>query len=138
MKSDPEVKQEEFQFIDSEAMPKPISKYIIDSLRFDNIPDKKIYSFSNVKTTIPTRFFEKQLLKTAKDVNPYKFNVNYSAAGQKLAKKAQEQLKTVKEIEKIKIEENDIIMSYQKSIYNNDESLNDDWRIVSEDFLNFS
>ena len=51
-------------------------------------------NLSNVPN-IPTRFVDRRVSTSIMQSDPYKFNVNYSEAGQRLAKKAQEQLKCV-------------------------------------------
>jgi hypothetical protein len=43
---------------------------------------------------IPTRFIDRRVSTSVTNTDPYKFNVNYSEAGQRLARKAQEQLKS--------------------------------------------
>ena len=44
---------------------------------------------------IPTRYVDRRISTSALPADPHKFNVNYSTAGQKLARKAQELLKSV-------------------------------------------
>jgi hypothetical protein len=47
---------------------------------------------------IPTRFIDRRVSTSLIQSDPYKFNVNYFEAGQRLAKKAQEQLKSLEKI----------------------------------------
>lgn len=47
---------------------------------------------------IPTRHVDRRVSTSVTQTDPYKFNVNYSEAGQRLARKAQEQLKTVEKL----------------------------------------
>jgi hypothetical protein len=47
---------------------------------------------------IPTRYVDRRVSTSVTSADPYKFNVNYSEAGQRLAKKAQEQLKVAEKI----------------------------------------
>ena len=93
-------------------------------------------SSNNNVQTIPTRFIDRRVSNGVAQSDPYKFNVNYSEAGQRLARKAQEQLKTV---EKSKEETQEVIITTssnrRNSDYfgnNNDEApLGDDWQNVS-------
>jgi hypothetical protein len=47
---------------------------------------------------IPTRFVDRRVSTSVAQSDPYRFNVNYSEAGQRLARKAQEQLKVVEKV----------------------------------------
>ena len=93
-------------------------------------------SSNNNVQTIPTRFIDRRVSNGVAQSDPYKFNVNYSEAGQRLARKAQEQLKTV---EKSKEETQEVIITTssnrRNSDYfgnNNDEApLGEDWQNVS-------
>jgi hypothetical protein len=93
-------------------------------------------SSNNNVQTIPTRFIDRRVSNGVAQSDPYKFNVNYSEAGQRLARKAQEQLKTV---EKSKEETQEVIITTssnrRNSDYfgnNNDEApIGDDWQNVS-------
>lgn len=46
-------------------------------------------------TIIPTRYIDRRVSAGIIQTDPYKFNVNYSEAGQRLAKQAQAQLKSL-------------------------------------------
>lgn len=46
-------------------------------------------------TVIPTRFVDRRVSNGVSQSDPYRFNVNYSEAGQRLAKQAQAQIKTL-------------------------------------------
>lgn len=137
IQSSGEMKQEELQLIDSQCSPISTTHTTI-SPRYVNTNTGRITP--NIPTpnsntaTIPTRFFDRRTSNSTKEANPYKFNVNYSAAGQQLAKKAHEQLKTVEKSKELSAEKNEVnSMPRRKSDYINhdDESLNDDWQNVS-------
>lgn len=55
----------------------------------------------NAQPIIPTRFTDRRVSAGLVQTDPYKFNVNYSEAGQRLAKKAQEQLKTLEKSKEV-------------------------------------
>ena len=61
-------------------------------------------SLNNISSQpiIPTRLFtDRRVSSGLVSSDPYKFNVNYSEAGQRLAKKAQEQLKTLEKSKEV-------------------------------------
>jgi hypothetical protein len=55
---------------------------------------------------IPTRFIDRRVSTSLIQSDPYKFNVNYFEAGQRLAKKAQEQLKSLEKTKDLKTPSN--------------------------------
>lgn len=90
---------------------------------------------NNSTTTIPTRFVDRRVSAGGVQSDPYKFNVNYSEAGQRLAKKAQAQLKS---LEKSKEDEIVIVTSSVRRVSVSEEAnggeaaMNgDDWQNVS-------
>ncbi|CAF0711793.1 unnamed protein product [Brachionus calyciflorus] len=136
--------QEDLRLIDANCS--PISSTSVASPRFvqtqnltnnnSNLPTPN----SNPNPKIPTRYFDRRVSTSVMDSNPYKFNVNYSAAGQQLAKKAHEQLKTVeksKELKKLESEKKNnatVVKKKNDYINNDDESLNDDWQNRVDDW----
>ena len=50
---------------------------------------------SSNQQQIPTRYIDRRISTSALSTDPHKFNVNYTTAGQKLARKAQELIKSV-------------------------------------------
>lgn len=87
-----------------------------------------------------TRFGDRRVSTSIIEPNPYKFNVNYSAAGQRFAKKALDQLKTVeKSKELVKPEQQESVHKMKKKDYVSfdDETLNDDWQNVCVNFFFF-
>lgn len=93
---------------------------------------------------IPTRYIDRRTSTSAIPTDPHKFNVNYSTAGQKLARKAQELIKSV-EISKDSVKK-DAEQTNIKSIVNDNQasdngngsgsgsgggSINEDWQNVN-------
>lgn len=128
MPTNPQKKENE-TLIDSKFTSNSTLKFSIDNSRYDNSNSSLKLNIQNPNTTIPTRFFNR-LSNITKQANPYKFNVNYSAAGQQLALKAKEQLKSAKSSDNLDSQKNDAPL--QKNSKKNDEDLNDDWKIVSK------
>ncbi|RNA08885.1 hypothetical protein BpHYR1_013839 [Brachionus plicatilis] len=134
MQSDGEAKHQQFPLIDSQCSPIStahcaVSPRYVDTSSGRGTPN--IPTPTSTTAAIPTRFFDRRVSSSAKEANPYRFNVNYSTAGQQLAKKAHEQLKTVEKSKELSGEKSDVaIVPRRKSDYINhdDESLNDDWQ----------
>jgi hypothetical protein len=55
------------------------------------------------QTIIPTRFIDRRVSTGVASSDPYKFNVNYSEAGQRLAKKAHQQIKTLEKSKEVEV-----------------------------------
>lgn len=55
------------------------------------------------QTIIPTRFIDRRVSTGVTSSDPYKFNVNYSEAGQRLAKKAHLQIKTLEKSKEVEV-----------------------------------
>lgn len=84
-------------------------------------------------TVIPTRFIDRRVSSGVAQTDPYKFNVNYSELGQRLAKKAQAQLKSLeksKDADGIEIVTPQSSSSSRPSCSQDEEILGDDWQNV--------
>lgn len=94
-------------------------------------------------TVIPTRFIDRRVSSGVAQTDPYKFNVNYSELGQRLAKKAQAQLKSLeksKDADGIEIVTPQSTSSQRRPSCSQDEEiLGDDWQNVkfSNNYLSF-
>ena len=91
-------------------------------------------STTTTAAVIPTRFMDRRVSTGVFQSDPYKFNVNYVEAGKKLAKKAQEQLKTVeksKDLKQMSFEEAEILRKREAQRANEALEVNgDDWQHV--------
>jgi hypothetical protein len=94
--------------------------------------------------SIPTRYIDRRVSTSVIQSDPYKFNVNYSEAGQKLAKKAQEQLKTVEKCKELSVNAagaagtNSLSGSRTTSRRNSELLMNENGSLVSDDWQNVS
>lgn len=90
-------------------------------------------------TTIPTRFVDRRVSAGLVQTDPYKFNVNYSEAGQRLAKQAQAQLKSLeksKEADTIEVATAPVSSSSSRRPSSNGDifdpnAIGDDWQNVN-------
>jgi len=93
---------------------------------------------------IPTRYIDRRVSTSVIQSDPYKFNVNYSEAGQKLAKKAQEQLKTVEKCKELGLNATGASGttsqsgSTSTSRRNSELLMNENGSLVSDDWQNVS
>lgn len=113
--------QEDLRLIDSTMSPisstNSVASPRLISGSSNNINSNANNHSSGTVQSIPTRFVDRRVSTSIIESNPYKFNVNYSEAGQRLAKKAQEQLKTVeksKELNKLAEEQNKTVKVTKK------------------------
>ncbi len=84
--------KDEIQLIDSTMSPISSTNSAVVSPRVNNNNNSTSNSLNTSTTVIPTRFIDRRVCSVPVE---QKFNLNYSEVGQRLARKAEETLKTV-------------------------------------------
>jgi len=101
-----------------------VSSYLssISNQTSTGTPSCCLQGLQSASASIPTRYVDRRVSSSAIQQDPYKYNVNYSEAGQRLARQAQEQLKIVDKLKEAKRVETNLYADSMGSFLNENEA----------------